>query len=342
VKLLLIKTSSLGDVVHTLPAVTEALGNVPDLEIDWVVEEGFADIPAIHPGVANVIPVAIRRWRQNWWQARGEIREFVTRLRSQDYDIVLDSQGLMKSALIAACARGQAHGYNRASARESAAALFYHGRHAIAGDQHAIYRQKSLMGSALGYVMERQVDYGIRCPTAEETKTILLLHGTTWRSKEWPESCWRDLAQQAARAGYELLVPAGNGSELAKAGRILDGLRGRILDRLPLKDLIEEMQRCSGVVSVDTGLGHLSPALGIPVVAMFGATSPSLTGVMGPFSDIIVSNHLPCIPCKRRDCEYPIPGDSVSIYPPCFDRTTPETVWQALQQQIGSKATKPG
>lgn len=340
-KILLVKTSSLGDVVHALPALTEAAARVPGLVLDWVVEEAFTEIAMAHPAVSRVIPVSLRRWRTSWWSSRAEISAFLGRLREESYDLVIDSQGLLKSALIARLARGRSHGFDRFSAREAAAAAFYGNGHRIGTDQHAVVRQKQLLASVLGYAAAAEINYGLAAGSAEVLPQVMLLHGTTWPSKEWPESCWQDLAALIAGDGYELLVPAGSPAERDRAARILGHYRGRILDRLPLQALMTEMRVTAGVVSVDTGLGHLAPALGVPVIGLFGATSPRLTGIRGPYADLIVSDHLSCIPCRKRDCEYPIPGDSSSIYPPCFDRTTPETVWRALQQQIGSKATKP-
>jgi heptosyltransferase-1 len=341
VNILLIKTSSLGDVVHALPAVTEATANVPDLRFDWVVEEGLTDIPVRHDSVSEVIPVAIRRWRDNWLGYRREISAAIRQIREKQYDVVIDSQGLIKSALLTAVARGEKHGYDKDSAREPMASLFYRCKHTIPGSMHAIQRQKQLFAASLGYQANQLIDYGLRSENVPNQQ-IMLLHGTTWESKEWPESHWQQLANLVREAGFELLVPAGSQTELARAGRIVGGGQGRILDRLPLGDLMNEIALCSGVVSVDTGLGHLAPALGVPAVGIFGSTNPDLTGIIGPATKVLVSNHLPCIPCRKRTCEFRNSGESRSIYPPCYEQTTPERVWQALQLQIGGKDTKPG
>lgn len=339
-KVLIIKTSSLGDVVHALPAVSEAARNLPELSVDWVVEEGFTAIAARHPAVDRTLSIAIRRWRSNWWQARHEIRVFVRGLRSTRYDVVIDSQGLLKSALVAGFAKGQVHGFDRKSAREPIVNWFYQHSHFVNADDHAITRQKALFAKALGYVPSDDVDYGLRPSVSEGRRSIILFHGTTWASKEWPEAAWIKLAELIDAAGYELLVPAGNPIENARARRILGDRPGRVLDRLGLDELIEQMSGCVGAVAVDTGLGHLAPALGLPVVGIFGATSPRLTGMLGKNSHIEVSNHLPCIPCRRRDCQYANTGDSSNIHPPCYEQILPETVWQALQLQMGSMSKK--
>jgi heptosyltransferase-1 len=338
VKVLLVKTSSLGDVIHALPAVTEALSKFRDLQIDWLVEEKFRDIPDQHEGVHEVIPVAIRRWRSDWVSAWPEVKALIKRLRSAQYDRVIDSQGLLKSALITFFANGETHGYDRDSIRESIACLFYGKKHAVDKEQHAIHRQKQLLAASLGYRPNQNIDCGLATPTSKK-KTIMLLHGTTWPSKEWPESAWTELANLIRQDGFEVMAPSGNERERERATRILGGRPG-LLDRLPLGDLMSEMQRCAGAVAVDTGLGHLAPALGVPVVGLYGSTSPGLTGILGRQSQIIASDHLPCIPCRKRECQFQKPRDSSNIYPLCFEQTSPELVWQALQQRLRSKETK--
>ena len=337
-KVLLVKTSSLGDVIHALPAVTEALSRSSDLQIDWLVEEKFRDIPDKHKGIHEVIPVSIRRWRSDWVGAWPEVRTLVKRLRSTHYDLVIDSQGLLKSGLITSFANGETHGYDRGSIRESVACLFYGKKHAVDKNQHAIYRQKQLLGASLGYRSKEVIDYGLATSTSKN-KIIMLLHGTTWRSKEWPESAWAALANHILQDGFEVMVPAGNKQERERAIRILGGHTG-LLDQLSLGNLMSEMRRCAGAVAVDTGLGHLAPALGVPVVGLFGSTSPGLTGILGHQSQIIASTHLPCIPCRNRECQFQKPIDSSNIYPPCFEETSPETVWQALQLRLSSNDIK--
>ena len=336
-KVLLVKTSSLGDVVHAMPAITEAMENVPGLMLNWVVEEGFADIARAHPSVDRVIPVAIRRWRRNLPGALGEIRHFLSTLRSEQYDLVVDSQGLLKSALVAAAARGPVTGFDRSSAREGAASWLYRRGVPVNPVLHAVHRQKQLLAGAFGYSAETTVRYGLESDQPRERR-IMLFHGTTWPSKEWPTGCWEILARQVREAGFEPVVPAGNAEEHTRAQHILAGEEGQVLDRLPLAELMEEIRRCAGVVAVDTGLGHLAPALGVPVVGLFGATDPSLTGMVGEPVRLLTGDNLPCIPCRKRTCKYQETGDSSSIYPPCFEPVTPGAVWQTLQDLMASRS----
>ena len=146
---LLVKTSSLGDVIHAMPAITEAAAH--GIQFTWVVEEAFADAARLHPHVDEVIEVAVRRWRRNIGKARPEVAQFRRRLRQHRYDLVLDSQGLLKSALITGLARGPVAGYSHTSAREPWAAFFYSRRHRVPHGQHAIQRQRQLFAQALGY-----------------------------------------------------------------------------------------------------------------------------------------------------------------------------------------------
>ena len=340
-KLLLIKTSSMGDVIHTLPAVTEAVQHNRGMELTWIVEEGLVDLARMHPSVARVIPVSIRRWRRSWWRYREEICSFVAELRDTEYDLVIDSQGLIKSSLLTVPARGEVHGYAAGSAKERLAAALYQHEHEISKDQHAITRQKQLIAASLGYEASMEVVYGLRQTSGSE-KSLLLIHGTTWSSKEWPLRYWQVLADLMVEDGYRVLLPAGSEAEKLRAEAIIRDRPGEVLFGRSLFELIETIGWSAGAVSVDSGLGHLAVALGLPVVGLYGATDPRLTGCIGPGVSMIVSDHLPCIPCKKKVCGFLFEEYSSSIYPPCFLQTTPEKVWHALQLQIGSKDTKLG
>lgn len=334
-KVLLVKTSSLGDVVHALPAVTDALASLPELVLDWVVEEGFSDIPARHRGVRRTIPVAIRRWRKNPGSGLSEFFAFRRALREESYDLVIDSQGLLKSAFTGLLARGSIAGFDSGSARESAASWFYRQRYRVDTNQHAILRQKQLFAAALGYDCPDEINFGL-IAGRDAGRRLMFFHGTTWASKEWPVSYWCELAKLANAQDYELMVPAGNDMERRRAELITES-GGEVLFRPSLAELMETLASCQGAVSVDTGLGHLAPALAVPVVGIFGATSPALTGMLGADAKVIASTHLQCIPCRKRDCKFNPSGGK--IHPPCYEPIQPEIVWQALQQQTGNPST---
>lgn len=163
-RVLIIKTSSLGDVIHTLPALTDAAHAIPGIRFDWVVEEGFAEIPSWHPAVDQVIPVAIRRWRKNLWQTikSGEWKAFKQRVRERKYDLVIDAQGLVKSAWLTRYVKAPVAGLDRYSAREGWASRFYDRPLSVATGQHAVERVRQLFAMALAYDLPEGIgNYGL-------------------------------------------------------------------------------------------------------------------------------------------------------------------------------------
>lgn len=289
-RLLIIKTSSLGDVVHALPAVTDALAFDPGLQIDWVCEEAFADIPALHPGVQRVIPCAIRRWRRTWWttQGRREMGDFRRSLAAPGYDAVIDLQGLIKSAWITRQAPRIRHGYAWGSAREPLATLAYDRRHDVPWGQHAIARNRQLAAAAIGYTIAGAPRYGVGAPAAAAAAAaaagydVVALHATSRDDKLWPEAHWREVLQTLAARGSRIVLPWGTESERQRSERLVAGIAGaRVPERMPPRELFQLFARSSLVIGVDTGLVHLAAASGAPVIALFGASDPVLTGVIG-------------------------------------------------------------
>lgn len=343
-RVLLIKTSSLGDVIHTLPALTDAMGALPGIQFDWVVEEGFAEIPTWHPAVANVIPVAIRRWRKNPWQTlkNGEWRQFKQRLRDTRYDLVIDAQGLLKSAWLTRYVKAPIAGLDKTSAREPMAARFYDRPFAVARGQHAVERLRQLFGQALGYQVPAGLgDYGLdrsRLLTAtNDAPFVLFLHGTTWDTKHWPELYWRQLAERMIGQGLEVRLPWGNPAEKARAERIADGLDNAVvLPKLNLAGVARVLASAQGCVAVDTGLGHLAAALDVPTLSLFGPTNPGLTGAYGRSQVHLAAEYPACAPCLQKKCTYrPTPEDQRQVdtereWPMCFTRLNPERVASQL------------
>lgn len=287
-RVLLVKTSSLGDVIHTLPALTDAARAIPGIQFDWVVEEGFAEIPAWHPAVAQVIPVAIRRWRKNLWQTirNGDWRRFKARLRETRYDLVIDAQGLLKSAWLTRYVSAPVAGLDRESAREPIACRFYDRLYAVAKDQHALERTRQLFAQALGYALPQGLgDYGLdRAAMADQMTQpyLLFLHGTTWASKHWPEQEWRELAQRMSDLGWAIRLPWGNEVERARAERIVAGVdNAAVLPKLNLAGVAKVIAGAQACVAVDTGLGHLAAALDVPSISLYGPTLPGRVGAYG-------------------------------------------------------------
>ncbi|OEC32930.1 heptosyltransferase-1 [Pseudomonas cuatrocienegasensis] len=287
-RVLLIKTSSLGDVVHTLAALTDAARAIPGIRFDWVVEEGFAEIPAWHPAVSQVIPVAIRRWRQHplrTWKS-GEWKRFKQRLGETRYDLVIDAQGLLKSAWLTRYVKAPVAGLDRDSAREPLASRFYDRCYAVPKDQHALERVRQLFAQALDYPLPaRTGDYGLdRAAMADATPQpyLVFLHGTTWASKHWPENDWRALAERMDALGWAVRLPWGNATEKARAERIATGLlHAAVLPKLNLAGVAKVIAGATACVAVDTGLGHLAAALDVPSISLYGPTLPGKVGAYG-------------------------------------------------------------
>ena len=287
-RILFVKTSSLGDVIHHCPAVTDVRSRYPEAAIDWVVEEAFAEIVRMHSGVRTAIPVAVRRWRHgalrpSVWK---EMLSFRRSLRAENYDHVIDTQGLLKSALIAASARGVRHGYDASSAREAIACRLYDIGHAVSREMHAVDRNRALTALALGIGSAGKCDYGLAPPQAVavplEKPFCVLLTMTSRAHKLWPEQCWVELAQALAVRGYESVFPWGNDVERARCQRIVDAAGSGIVPRaLSLGELAGVMTSAQGVIGVDTGLAHLAAALNVPTIGLYVRTDPRLTGLHG-------------------------------------------------------------
>lgn len=288
-RVLVIKTSSMGDVIHALPALTDAKRALPNITFDWVVEEGFTEIPSWHPAVDEVIPVAIRRWRKSLFRTRSstEWRQFKTHLRKHHYDLVIDCQGLLKSAWLGSLLKAPVAGMDKQSAREPVATFFYRQRYHIPKRMHAVERIRLLFAQALNYPKpEQRGDYNIDrqrfCGSAVEPPNIVFLHATAREDKLYPEAYWRNLAEQLVADGYRIRLPWGEEHERQRAQRIAEAIEGvEVLPRLNLHGVACVMAQATAVVAVDTGLGHLSAALNIPTLTLYGPTDPELVGTYG-------------------------------------------------------------
>lgn len=285
-RILIVKTTSMGDVIHALPVVEDILQHFPDAQIDWLVEESFADIPRLHPRVQQVFTVAVRRWRNQWWRCQTwrEISAIKQAVASQPYDLVLDVQGLVKSAVMSTWAKGPRYGYDKHSIREPLASRFYQHAFDIPYRQHAVIRMRTLAAMALGYdVPQDNPNYGLAADIQRTpTPAFLALHATSRDSKLWPEDHWVDLGQHYAAQGLQMWLPWASASEQARAKRIAAQVpQAMVLPKLSLQQLAGQMPQAQFAVGVDTGLSHLAAALDIPVVALYTDTEPAFTGVAG-------------------------------------------------------------
>lgn len=342
---LLIKTSSLGDIIHTLPALTDAWRATGGIRFDWVVEEAFSEIPAWHQAVRTVIPIALRRWRRQITHTMhsGAWKEFMGQLQHPHYDMVIDAQGLLKSAFIARLARGATYGPDRKSAREPLAAWFYRHKTAVPTHMHAVERNRYFLAKIFGYEVSGPVEYGIDAsfPACEKRDgTILFFHGTTWRTKLWPDSYWLRLADQLTADGHAIALPWGNETEKKRADNIRRQARHpervMVLARLSLRDLACRIRQAAGVVAVDSGLAHLAAAMNTPAVSIFGPTRPGLTRPYG-LNQICLQVGTPCQGCLRKRCGKPAPAhgpETENITPVCYETVPPEKVKNALYSLV--------
>lgn len=352
------KVSSLGDVIHTLPAVTDAKKANRRLQFDWVVEENFVEIPAWHPAVDRVIPVAFRRWRKSIVKTlrNGEYADFKSDLKREHYDLVIDAQGLIKSGFISRLSKGLTVGLSDSTVKEPMATLFYNKVYSVPRDEHAVQRVRELFSRALNYPLKpeqlSEIDYGLDLSRIGVTTdhapsgVLVFLHGTTWQSKHWPVAFWRELARIATAQGYQVRLPWGNDTERERAHAIADGFSAvTVLERQTLKGMAQNIALADGVVAVDTGLGHLAAALATPTVSLYGPTNPGLSGTFGRYQGQLASSFA-CAPCMSKACHYQgeaqiqlIDNEPVQVNPPCFSTHPPEQVFAALQQLIGQRGT---
>jgi heptosyltransferase-1 len=312
-RVLIVKTSSLGDVVHALPAVTDLARNRPDLVIDWVVEESLVAVPELHPAVSRVLPVALRRWRRSLWRAQtlAEIRAARARLSVHAYHLIVDCQGLLKSALVAHWAHGPIVGPDWHSAREPLAALSYDRTIAVDRGLHAIERNRCLVAAAVGYPLIGPPRFGLRAPLpdrsgssgaagnesgVDRTGHAVLLTNASRASKQWPDAHWRAVEAWLAGRGLETRLFWGSDAERRATERRACGMvRARVMPHAPIGAIGAVLASADVVVGLDTGLTHLAAALGARTIGIYCDYDPALTGVTGDAACVSVGsrNHPP-------------------------------------------------
>lgn len=340
-KVLIVKLTSMGDLVQALPAITDACRAVPGIEFDWVVDEAFAEIPRWHPAIRRVIRTAHRRWKEELSSSfkSGELGRFLGELRRERYDLVIDAQSNIKSAVVTALARGVKHGPDKASAREYPAHWAYRHRHFIDPNQLAIERWRQLFASALGYLLPSSApDFGLAdtewpiIPDLPKGPYLVAVPNASWQNKYWPESHWRQLIATAGEQGYQVLLSWGSQAEYNCSSRIAENLANAVV--LPRKTLSEWaviLKASRGAICMDTGLAHVAAALDVPTVTLYGPTDPRLIGATGARAEHITATGFDCIPCYRRQCTVPgYEGDVAQ----CLVRIAPAQVWQTFSKLI--------
>lgn len=284
--ILFIKTSSLGDVIHHMPALTDARRARPEARFTWLVEEAYVPLARLNPAVDDVIPVAWRRWRKSWVSPAtlSDIRTNMCGIRTRRYDEIVDTQGLARTGLTARIARGRRHGYDSRSIREPLASLFYDVRHRVSRDLHAVDRNRILTGLALGYAPQGAPDFGLDRARFRQTggRYGVFLHATARPEKQWPVESWVALGKALSGRGLEFVLPWGTEDERTRSERIAAALpQARVPQRAPLDEVAKLIAGAEFVVGVDTGLLHLAAAFGVPLVAIFTGSEPQLTGPVG-------------------------------------------------------------
>jgi heptosyltransferase-1 len=268
-----------------MPAITDVRKHLPNTRLTWVVEEAFAPLAKLHPAVDDVIPVSTRRWRSQLLQSSTwrEMSEFRSRLRAVKPEKVIDTQGLIRSAIISQLASGERHGYDASSIREPLASIVYDVTHKVAREQHAVSRNRVLTGLSLGYTINDGLNYGLAKPKKnDDARYAVLLHGTSRASKEWREVDWIGTGKWLRGQGLDVVLPWGSDIERLRSERLAAAIPGaKILERQPLDATAKIIANASLVVGVDTGLLHLAAAYGVPLIAVFLATDPGLTGPVG-------------------------------------------------------------
>jgi heptosyltransferase-1 len=330
-KVLIVKTSSMGDLIHTLPAVTDAANAIPDIQFDWVAEESFAEIPAWHPAIKTVFPIAIRRWRNNIGSriTYEEISAFYKDIKSQQYDYIIDAQGLIKSALVTRLAKGLHAGMNKHSCKEPLASFFFKKKVSITRQAHAIERVRMLFAKVLEYQYPQTLlDYGLSAASfhsrLNKKPYLVFLHGTSGDNKLWPLEQWNRLRDTALANGFTIYLPWGNEQERKRA-EIIAGAKNscHILPKLNLTEIAAILANASGVVGVDTGLAHLAAALSTPGVTIYVDTYPGLTGACG--------NNQVCISKMQEHDSIAMTAGLESVY---SEQLLAEEVWQLLTDRM--------
>lgn len=287
VRILIIKTSSLGDIIHCLPVVNDIKFFVPESSIDWLVEESFADIPKLHPEINLVLTISLRSWKKNlrkkttWTGLYSSIKA----IRQNHYDIVIDFQGLLKSAFFTLFTRGDIHGFDTASVRESAASYFYKYSHSVSKQIHAVVRNRELAAKCFQYdLSDQSAHFGLEIHNINDfnlsERYVVLIHGSSKKSKQWPLDHWLKVIQFFNQLGLRVLLPWGTLEEYHISKMLRKASSNcLVLPKMNISDLANIISSAKCVIGVDSGLTHLANALGIPTIGLYMNSNPYLNGV---------------------------------------------------------------
>ena len=348
VKILIVRLSSLGDILHLFPAISDLRRHFPDAEIHWLVEPAFAEMAGWHSAVGKVIPVPLRAHKKSWSKVPRLLSGLRRQLHAEKYDIVLDAQGLLKSAMLAKLAGVPVFGFHADSARESLAARFYQKTAKVPEGLHVIEKNRQLIAQIFGADTTQPADFGLDKFRDERSQAalpdalaqmatrpyIVLLHGTTWDSKYWPESSWLELICLLTQQGWRCLLPWGNEDERLRAHRlqVAGDEQAQVLPKLSLSGMVSVLLHANAFVSVETGIGHLAAVLDIPGIMLHGPTDPAYSGILGKPCQHFTSG-MDCSPCFKRDCPKLESPDAI---PPCQRAITAQQVYLQCQMLLAT------
>jgi len=298
-RVLIIKLTSMGDLMHALPAITDAVSVMPNLEFHWVVDESFQEVPRWHQAVKKTITTAHRRWKKNILNVvnRGELKQFYQLLNKNDYDVVIDMQGNLKSGFVSVLRRGPVHGYDKKSCREWPAHRSYKHRYPVNLKQHSTERQRDLFAQVFNYKKPTTpINYGVdfsnlSLPDVDlPEKYIVFVHNASWPTKLWPLEYWQALIAKVVAKGYSVLLPCGSDSEHARAKTIAScDVAAIALPKMPLNSMAAILSRADGAVCSDTGLAHMAAVAKTPAITLYAVTDTLLIGTEGENQHHIVA-----------------------------------------------------
>jgi heptosyltransferase-1 len=287
--ILLVRVSSLGDVLHNLPMVADILRHHPEANIDWVVEEGYVSLVRLNPHVRRIIPFALRRWRKGLANAaiRAEVKAFFRTLREEQYDYVFDTQGLLKTGIIMGAARTRPGGHkyglgngSEDSGYEGLSRIFHSRSVKLDPRTHAVARGRLVAASALGYEVDSAPDFGLPPPDNQADRPgwmpredyAVFFHGTARDAKKWATANWIETGH--ALAPMPVLLPWGSPKEKEEAEALAAALpNARVLPKLSMMEAVTLARHAGVAIGVDTGLTHIAAAFLRPTVEIY-ADSP--------------------------------------------------------------------
>lgn len=340
-RILIVKITSMGDLIQLLPAITDAANAIPGIRFDWVVEESFKAVPRLHPAIDKLIYLPYRRWKKNIVQSvkSGEVSRFLNDLRSQQYDMVIDAQSNLKSAFVTMLTKGTRYGLDSKSVREYGAHLAYQKKISVNRDQNHAKRMRELMATFLEYPEPKTAaDYGIdkdRLPAVNfelPEKFIFVTAISSSKDRLWPEPFWQEVLDDVVRAGYDVVLPWWSPEEKERILRLKNN--NERIHMIPPLDLTQKaaiLAKAVAAISIDTGLAHMAAALNIPNVTLYGPTSAKLTGAYGDEQVHLSASGPSCSPCLRTKCRYQ--GES-QFKPACLETITPRQVLNSFYAML--------